>query len=274
VSYAQLRGLLEQTYGSAPALQELEWWFDGNPAGSQLLVEDGLGGDGVSLFRVAIDGDERTASFIVHAVTAPGARGQGVFSRLQRVNDDWAAQQGATLALGITTAAATRVLVGKLGWEVLARLPIWARVRARRGAALRGAEIGGFEERHAQLGVDGAAHLLKDPRWLDWRYRDSPRPYRLVEAHGGYAVVGIGRHRGLVAGAICEHVGGPDVLRRAVREIDAPLVFALPGGRAALYASAGFVPTPWRLNLVGRRLDAGVTLPRDWRLSLGDTDFF
>jgi GNAT superfamily N-acetyltransferase len=229
VSLPELRGLMESAYGAAPAESELEWWLHRNPVGSQLLIETGKGADGMSLFRVAVEGQERVAGFIVHAVTAPDARGNGVFSRLQRTNEEWAASEGATLALGFTTAMATRVLVGRLGWELLARPRVWMRVRARRGERLRGGEIEGFGERHEQLAVDGPAHLLKDARWLDWRYRDSPRPYRLVEARGGYAIVGIGRHRNVVAGAICEHVGGAAPLRAAVQAVDAPLVFALPG---------------------------------------------
>lgn len=276
MSYAQLRALMQAAYGTAPAERELEWWFDGNPVGPPILsVSDGEGADGMSLFRVAVGGEETLAAFIVHAVTTPEARGRGVFSRLQRENEERARAAGAALGLGFTTAMATRVLVGKLGWQELARPRVWARLRARRGAALRGGEIESFGERHERLGLDGPAHLVKDARWLDWRYRDSPRPYRLVEHRGGWAVVGIGRHRGLVAGAICELAGGRGVLVRAVRAVDAPLVFALPSrGERALYASAGFVPTPWRLRVVGRRLDGDAPLPRAWRLSLGDTDFF
>lgn len=273
MSLAQLRGLMESAYGSAPAESELDWWLNGNPLGSQLRVEDD-GGDGMSLFRVAVDGEERVAGFVVHAVTAPHARGRGVFSRLQRANETWAAEQGAWLALGFTTAPATRVLIGRLGWELLARPRVWARLRGRRGARLRGDEIGAFAQRHEQLELGGPAHLLKDAGWLNWRYGDSPRPYRLVEARGGYAVVGIGRHRRLVAGAICEHVGGRAPLRAAVQAVEAPVVFALPGARTALYASLGFAPTPWRLNLTGRRLVPEAPLPHEWSLSLGDTDFF
>jgi GNAT superfamily N-acetyltransferase len=276
VSLAQLRGLMESAYGSAPAESELDWWLNRNPLGSQLLVDAAKGADGMSLFRVAVAGQERVAGFIVHAVTAPDARGNGVFSRLQRTNEEWAASQGATLAFGFTTAMATRVLVGKLGWELLARPRVWVRVHVHAGTGLRGAEIDGFDERQEQRRLDGPAHLLKDARWLDWRYRESPRPYRLVKSYTNddYAVVGIGRHRGFTAGAICEHVGGRGPLRRAIQEIDAPVIFALPGRRKALYASTGFVPTPWRLNFVGRRLVLDAPLPRDWRLSLGDTDFF
>jgi GNAT superfamily N-acetyltransferase len=274
VSHAQLRALLESAYGTAPAESEVEWWF-GGPVASQLRVEDGRGADGVKLFRVGVHGEERLASFIVHAVTAPAARGEGVFSRLQRENEEWASAQGATIALGFTTATATKVLVGRLGWMLLGRPRVWARPRLRRGSTLEGEEIRGFEPRHEQLDPNGPLHLLKDAAWLDWRYRDSPRPYRLVEGKGGYAVVGIGRHGGVVAGALCELEGGRRVLRRAVHAVRAPLVLALPSrGRRALFASAGFVPTPWRLNLVGRTLAPGEPLPREWRLSLGDTDFF
>lgn len=273
--HAQLRALLEKAYGTAPAEAELEWWLDRNPVGSQLLVETEKGADGMSLARVAIDGRERRAGFIVHAVTAPDARGEGVFSRLQSVNEQWAAGEGASLALGFTTEAATRVLTGKLGWELIARPRVWARVRFPRRGRLRGDAIARFDARHEARDLDGPAHLLKDVSWLEWRYRDSPRPYRLVEGRGGWAVVGIGRHGGLVAGAVCELRGGVRALRRAVRTCSARAVFALPNpGEERLYAAAAFFPTPWRLHFVGRSLDPAVPLPREWRLSLGDTDFF
>lgn len=274
MSHAQLRALLESAYGSAPAESELAWWF-GGPVAAHLQLDDGRGADGVKLFRIGVDGEELLASFIVHAVTAPSARGQGVFSQLQRANEEWAREQGAALALGFTTRTATKVLVGRLGWTLLGRPRVWARLRLRRGRSLAGDEIRGFEQRHERLDARGPLHLLKDAAWLDWRYRDSPRPYRLVEAESGYAVVGIGRHGGIVAGAVCELAGGRRVLGRGVRAARAPLVLALPSrGQRALFASAGFVPTPWRLNVVGRSLDPNVSLPREWRLTLGDTDFF
>jgi GNAT superfamily N-acetyltransferase len=274
VSLDQLRGLMQSAYGTAPAEAELEWWLNRNPRGSQLLVETGKGAAGMTLARVAVGGEERVAGFIVHAVTVPAARGQGVFSRLQRVNEEWVAREGGTLALGFTTAMATRVLTGKLGWELIARPRVWMRVRARRGKRLRGDDIDVFGAQHEQLDLHEPAHLLKDAAMLNWRYRDSPRPYRLVEARGGYAVVGIGRHRNVVAGAICEHVGGRAVLRAAIKVVDASVLLGLPGSRRALYASLGFVPTPWRLNLTGRWLVPGAPLPHEWRLTLGDTDFF
>ena len=55
MSLPEVRGLLEAAYGSAPAESELEWWFRG-PAGSQILVENGQGADGMSLARVAVEG--------------------------------------------------------------------------------------------------------------------------------------------------------------------------------------------------------------------------
>jgi GNAT superfamily N-acetyltransferase len=274
MSYAQLSGLLEEAYGTAPAEAELAWWFDENPVGTKILSVAGeKGAAGMSLARVAADGRECVAAFIVHAVTTPSARGQGVFSTLQRANEEQAAAAGAVLALGFTTREATRVLSGRLGWRLISRPRIWARPRlSRRGG---GARIEGFEERHEELGLGGPAHLLKDRRWLDWRYRDSPRPYRLFETEGGWATIGIGRHRGVRAGSICELRGGLDALRGAARTCPAPLVLALPNPHEQrLYAAAGFLPTPWLLHFVGKSLDPALPLPSEWRLSLGDTDFF
>ena len=274
MSHPQLRALMQAAYGSAPAESELEWWLDRNPAGAHVSLEE-HGADGVYLARVAAEGKERLAAFVVHAVTSPHARGRGIFSRLQRANEEWAAERGAALALGFTTDAATRVLTDKLGWELIARPRVWARLRLPRRGRLRGPEIEAFEARHQTVDLAGPAHLLKDVDWLDWRYRDSPRPYRLVETSRGWAVVGIGRHGGLVAGAVCELRGGLGTLRRAVRACSTRAVFALPNaGEERLYAAAGFFPTPWRLHFVGRSLDGSVPLPRGWRLSLGDTDFF
>lgn len=276
MSYAQLRMLLQATYGSAPAEEELAWWFDGNAVGPSLLaVAADEGAVGMNLIRVAAAGEERLAGLSVHAVTRPEAQGRGVFSRLQRENEERAAAAGAKLAIAFTTEVATRVFTGKLGWELIARPRVWARVRFPRRGRLRAAEIEGFSARHEVRDLAGPAHLLKDVHWLDWRYRDSPRPYRLVESKRGWAVVGIGRHGGLVAGAICELHGGLGTLRRAVRACSARAVFALPSrGEERLYAAAAFFPTPWRLHFIGRSFDQAVPLPRAWRLSLGDTDFF
>ena len=75
-------GLLHQAWGDrAMSGQEFDWWFGRNPAASLMSVakSDGrvVGVAAHSLFRMILEGEERTVSFSVHAVTHPSARGQG-----------------------------------------------------------------------------------------------------------------------------------------------------------------------------------------------------
>jgi GNAT superfamily N-acetyltransferase len=267
-----VRELLQETYGHAPDEEELEWWFERNPvAPSIVAIADGEGATSLSLFRVLLDGEERLAAFIVHAVTAPAARGRGVFSRLQLENEERAREAGASVVLGFTTEQATQVLLGRHGWDELARPRVWARPRVfRSGRSLP--ELPSFSERDADALAGARTQLVKDVAYLEWRYRQSPRRYGRVDGRGGeYAVVGLGRR----GGAICELAGGATILRRAARAVDSSLVFGLPGpDRRATFAKAGFLPTPWRLRFVGKRLDPSAPLPRAWRLELGDLDFF
>jgi GNAT superfamily N-acetyltransferase len=268
----QVRELLRETYGHAPDEAELEWWFERNPvAPSIVAVAEGEGATTLSLHRVLLEGEERIAAFIVHAVTVPSARGRGTFSRLELENEERAAALGASVVLGFTTEQATRVLLGRHGWEELARPRVWVRPRVfRSGRKLP--ELPSFSERDAAELADGESRIAKDVAYLEWRYRQSPRRYGRVDGRDGeFAVVGIGRR----GGAVCELAGGTRTLRRAARAIDSSLVYGLPGPRRTpTFLKAAFVPTPWRLHFVGKRLDPEAPLPRDWRLELGDLDFF
>jgi GNAT superfamily N-acetyltransferase len=268
---SSIRELMLAVYGTAPDEAELEWWLERNPLGPAIVsVADGEGATTLSLFRLLLSGEERLGAFIAHAVTVPAARGRGVFSRLQLENEARAAEAGASVVLGFTTEPATRVLLGRHGWTELARPRVWVRPRlVRRAPPL--APPPPFRDEDARALARGDTHFVKDAVYLDWRYRDSPRAYGRVDTHGGFAVVGLGRR----GGAVCELAGGARVLRAAVRALEARLVFALPGrDRRATFLAAGFLPTPWRLHLVGKRLDQDAPLPRDWCLELGDVDFF
>src|SRR4029450_7743657 len=70
---------------------EFDWWFDGNPSGSlrSVAVLDGhvVGVAGHSLYAMVLDGELHTASFSVHAVTHPSARGRGIFVELERKHE-------------------------------------------------------------------------------------------------------------------------------------------------------------------------------------------
>ena len=185
--------LMRETYGSAMSPDEFDWWFDRNPAGPRVLNEarddDGspLGALAMSCARMS----QGLAAFAVHAVTTPAARGRGVFSTLELHNEGEAARAGASWALGFTNPMAGPILVGRLGWEDVTSLRIWARPkrvrRSTEGRLLSQADVTPFEERHAVSYP--AHHVVRDAAYLDWRYRDSPRRYVRLEGEHGWAVV-------------------------------------------------------------------------------------
>ena len=54
------------------------------------------------------------------------------------------------------------------------------------------------------------------------------------------------------------------------------LLALLPAVHASAYVSAGFVPTPETIRLIGHALDQGALPlgPKAWHFTLGDTDYF
>jgi len=278
--------LMQETYGSAMSPAEFDWWFDRNPAGPRILTaarnEDGAAALGV-LAMSCLELSRGLAAFAVHAVTSPAARGRGVFSTLELHNEERAAAGGAVWALGFTNPLAGPILVGKLGWEDVASLRIWARpkrLRPRRAGGLRGsASCPAFDARH-EASFD-AIHVRRGAAYLTWRYSDSPREYLRLEDGGGWAVVTHAVWRGYSSAVICDAVGKrvAPLLRRCARAVDADVAVAMVNpGEERDYLAAGFVPTPRTIRFIGKRLTADAPpLPHDrraWRFSLGDLDFF
>ena len=281
--------LMRETYGSAMSEAEFDWWFDRNPAGPRVLT--GAGEDGHALGVLAMsffcmrDG---LAAYAVHAVTSPAARGKGVFSQLELHNEEEAAAAGATVALGFTNPMAGPILVGKLGWEDVTRLRIWARpkrLRRRGEGRLRAAaERRAFELRHEEAYRREATawgnHMVRDVEYLTWRYVDTPREYVRLERGGSWAVVTHAVWHGFSSAVVADAVGPEKValLRRAPGVVDADVAVALPNpGEERTYLAAGFVPTPRTIRFIGKRLAPDAPLPHDrraWRFSLGDLDFF
>jgi hypothetical protein len=205
-------------------------------------------------------------------VTTPAARGRGVFSTLELGNEEEAAAAGAGWALGFTNPQAGPILVGKLGWEDVASLRIWARplrLRRQRHGSVRGPG----DVRPFRAGPEPAAHhILRTPEYLDWRYRDSPRAY----ARAGDAVVTHAVWHGWSSAVVCEH--GPGV-RDALRLVDADVAVAMVNpGEERRFLRLGFVPTPRSIRFIGKRIrDDAPPLPRErraWHFTLGDLDFF
>jgi hypothetical protein len=266
-----------------------DWWFDGNPAGSMrsVAVRDGevVGAAGHSLCRLVVDGRHRLAQFSVHAATTPSARGLGIFRSLERRHEEQGRDWGSICVLGFVSGPTRPIFTGPLGWTRIDRRRVWARPlpigrkRARR--------IDRFEERHESAAAAIAPrlrnHVLRDRRYLNWRFAESPRGYRMLEAPlGGFAVVGFTRRGGLKVALVMELIGEDDDLALLV-----PAALAAARGSLVLLAVPspvlsrsrllrhGFVPTRYRLDLMGK----GLAEPLDsrseaWTVSLGDTDFF
>jgi hypothetical protein len=268
--------LMQENYGSAMSAEEFDWWFDRNPAGPR-IVNEARDHDGTPLGVLAMSCAQMSqglAAFAVHAVTMPAARGRGVFSTLELGNEEAAAAAGAGWALGFTNPQAGPILVGRLGWEDVTSLRIWARplrlrLRRRRSGSVRRA--GSAEPFSAGPALE-AHHIVRTPAYLDWRYGDSPRAY----ARTGDAVVTHATWHGWSSAVVCEH--GPG-MREALRLVDADLAVAMVNpGEERRFLRLGFVPTPRSIRFIGKRIrEDAPPLPKErraWRFSLGDLDFF
>ena len=277
--------LLRVAWGDAAMSgDEFDWWFSRNPAGSLMSVAraDGrvIGVASHSLYRMVLDGEERLASFSVHATTDAAARGQGIFPALERRHEDEAEARGAAVVLAFASKPTAPIFLGPLGWTEVGRLRIWARPAPR---VLRGRSA---TDRVASFDHAGDAagswpnHVVRDAAYLNWRFCESPRGYEVFRSDNGYAVLGHKVHRGRPIALVADLVADdPRPLLRAcvaAARTGSRALFALPAPRERpWYASLGFVPTPLSLHFMGKAL-AGELDPdgRAWRFSLGDTDFF
>lgn len=262
---------------------EFDWWFSRNPEGSLMSVarDDGrvIGVAAHSLYRMVLRGEQRPATFSVHATTSPAARGRGVFVGLERKHEEEAKARGTAVVLAFASAPTAPLFLGPLGWTQIGKLRIWARPFPR--SSLRR----GKAEQIQRFELDGDAasawqnHIVRDGEYLNWRYLDSPRDYVAYRAGGGYAVLGHKRHRGQPIALVADLVGPVRPLLRACLAGVKPgtrALIGLPGpGEATAYASCGFVPTPMSLDFMGKALAGELDPdPRAWRFTLGDTDFF
>jgi GNAT superfamily N-acetyltransferase len=273
--------LLHDAWGDdALSGDEFDWWFARNPAGSLMSVarDDGrvIGVASHSLYRMMLGGEERTASFSVHATTDPAARGRGIFVGLERKHEREAEERGVAVVLAFASAPTVPLFLGPLGWTEISRYRIWARPFPFGGKA---ADAVGEFDHAADAAADWPNHILRDAAYLNWRYLESPRDYAAYRVPGGYAVLGHKRHRGRDVALVADLAGPVRPLLRACLAGVRPgtrLVFAVPArGQEAAYLSCGFVPTPRTLHFMGKALAGRLdTDARAWRFTLGDTDFF
>jgi hypothetical protein len=273
--------------GGAVGGDLFDWWYDGNPAGSLRSVAtrtgEVVGAAGHSLYRMSVGGRERLGQFSVHAVTAPEARGLGIFRALERRHEEQGEARGSVCVLAFASAPTRPLFLGPLGWTQIDRRRIWARPfpRGRRGRAVER-----FGPRHdtvsAVVGERLGNHVVRSSAYLNWRYLDAPREYRAFESEsGGYGVVGFTTKRGRRVAVLMELVAEPGdadgLVGNALAEAwGTAALLAVPSPvlpRAKLLRH-GFVPTLSRLDFMGK----GLAEPLDarskaWTVSFGDTDF-
>lgn len=283
-----LRLLGEAWGGEAIAGEVFDWWFDANPAGSLRSVavrgEEVVGVAGHTLARFSVDGEPTLGQFSVHAVTAESARGLGIFRGLERRHEEEGAALGSAFVLAFASAPTRPLFLGPLGWTQIDRRRVWARIApfGRTGTRLQ-AFADGHEGAYRAVASTLANHVVRSRDHLAWRYTSSPRGYRAVETPaGGFAVVGFTRRRGRRLALLMDLVGGPadvDRLLRAslaeARGALALLAVPTPVLTRRHLARRGFVPTPYRLDFMGKALAQPLAArSAEWTVTLGDTDFF
>jgi GNAT superfamily N-acetyltransferase len=271
--------LLHEAWGGRTMSGDVfDWWFAGNPAGSLMSVArmDGrvMGVAAHSLVRMVLDDEERVASFSVHATTHESARGQGIFAELERKHEREAAERGVAVVLAFASAPTAPIFLGPLGWVEIGRLRVWARPLLAQAPAP--VEPVRFDD-PGDAAATWPNHVIRDARYLNWRFVDSPKGYRVVRDESGYAVVGRTRYRGIDTGVLADFVGGSKaLLRHAVSAAAGRALIALPAPeQRRLFASLGFMPAPYTLHFMGKPLAGKLNLDASaWRFTLGDTDFF
>jgi GNAT superfamily N-acetyltransferase len=272
-------GLLSRAWGERTmTAAEFDWWFAGNPAGSLMSVARikgrVVGVAAHSLARMVLGGDERLAAFSVHATTHESARGQGIFAELERKHEREAQERGVAVVLAFASAPTAPIFLGPLGWTEIARLRVWGRPLLSQAAAPALCER--FDEPQ-DCAAAWRNHVVRDAGYLNWRFLDSPRGYRVVRDESGHAAVGRTRYRGIETAVLADFTGGSRrLLRRALALTKARAMIALPApDQRRLFLSLGFVPAPHTLHLMGKPLADRLDLdPAAWRFTLGDADFF
>lgn len=275
--------LLERVWGERPDEAEFAWWLEQAPAGEALLslAEDGgqvVGVAAMSLLRCRVGGSEELVPMPLQVATDPGYRGRGIFTALERANEDAAAARGCRAGVTFPNAASRPIFLERLGWAELWRGRLWARppVPALPVGRLRLERLDRIPPEAGELDADGNVNgQILDAELLTWRYLRSPRAYRVTGAFEGDRLCGLlavrpRRGRAAVVGHALGEVGQ---LLRATASAR-PAIALVPRAQRRAFTGAGFVPTPKTVSVLGKRLRADGALAGAWRFQLGDFDVF
>jgi GNAT superfamily N-acetyltransferase len=300
--------LMGTVQGDLPSEEEFIWEFERNPVGDLNVLLAVHGGEVVGIschntFQMRLGAEEAVVSFPLKVLTREDFRGRGVFSTLERANEEHASRIGVPIMLSFPNAASTPIFLDRLGWtrleapRLLARPLIRGlsgRVRLPEGLCLEEAQrFGAWADAAWATGREAPRRgFVRDAAYLNWRFAERPGEryqLRTLQRDGqtmGYAVTGEIVKRGqavhfLAASAVAPGLeAAAPALRAAVTagalarvtlDLEQPARTALPWRH-------GYIRIPKRLNFIGKALDphyAGEWLVRDtWEFRLGDLDFF
>ena len=264
-----------RVWGVRPEERDFEWFYERNPVrpASVLLAEDAgriVATTAISFLRMAIGGEELTVGMPMRVATDEAYRGRGIFRDLEAENEEHARATGVRLLLTVPNSASAPVFLDRLGWTPLSPLRVWARFRALPARRAR-AQVERFDQLNEPPPEVSGDRVLRDTAWLNWRFADAPRRYRLLrDSDGdGYAVVGSRGPIGVVA------VVEGQLLRTAtVTSSVRALIAAPPPWDRRRYLARGYLPTHRTFTVLGKSLDPALPLPKRPHFQLGDLDIF
>ena len=239
----------------------------------------------------------------VDTATHPAFQGRGIFSKLTLHALDQLANDGVGFVFN-TPNDKSRPGYLKMGWRLVARLPVWARPRSLLAAPkLLGARVPAEKWSLAATSGRPAPEVLADtdavnrllgslppptrvrthrtPAFLAWRYGFPALHYRAMVAgtsvEAGVAVYRLRRRGSAVEAAVCDVLapGGDKgiarrLLRRIVRHSGADYAVRLAGQGPR----AGWLPVPGQGPTFVWRHVTEQEPPAAWDLALGDIELF
>ena len=246
--------------------------------------------------------DRRSVSAVraVDTVTAPEARGRGLFKRLTLYALEHLAAEGVDFVFN-TPNDQSRPGYLSMGWQPVRKLTVAVQPGGPRGAyrmatnrvpaalesvalTLGRPAIDALDDAVCEALADGQRAGLvteRDPSHLRWRYAGLPELGYCVLALGADPAEGVAVVRARVRGAAREltvaELYAPTrrtatrLVRLAIRGSGADFALSLPGADGG----AGGVPVP-RLGplLVARQVASSPPAADRWRLSMGDVELF
>lgn len=299
--------LLNASLGGGPAGQRpasfFRWKHLENPFGRSYMIVADAGGDLIGLrafmrWEFKTNGAVRKAVRAVDTATHPDWQGKGIFSRLTMA----AIEDLASQADFIFNTPNDKSLPGylKMGWQPVARIPVWVRVTSpwrlvRRLLPGRSSPVatslarGGVHDGAIPDIVPQDDHRLRTNRsapYLRWRYNPaSLLDYRIVTTDDGIGIVRV-RARGPVLEARIADLLATDpgscvhLLRTIKRQAGADVMTVHAQTGTPLHRAirrAGFIRARGPVfvtRTLGHDVDPDPRAFANWALSAGDLEVF